>query len=412
MDERKWFQDGMREFRQGRHAAAIAALSLLLGRGGLAGRLARYYSGMAHRALGLECIRGQGYTQAAWHLRQAVNLIGNRADLGEYLFLAYARGGQHEKCTAEAELLVEAEPGEVGGHVRLALAQWRSGQRPMAIMTLTSAVRQLGDKCELHMALGLLYATMEQYEPARRHLAQAVECDCTSARSLRYLALVDSAQGDFVEAARSFARACALDPRDVMSAYQMCLAAQTAQRQGHTVHLRLPEAARPTAQSVIRQLAEYVAGEPDFIEAILALPPSDADEELMGVAISILRTALTMHPRFADLHCLAAGTLQRLGDLEAARVHARRAVSINGRYVKALLLLAELEAKLGSSAAATECLGKALEAGADYPDVHVRLGDVLRTSGAVAQAREHYSRALRLNGRYERAEQGLRALAA
>lgn len=57
-------------------------------------------------------------------------------------------------------------------------------------------------------------------------------------------------------------------------------------------------------------------------------------------------------------------------------------------------------------------LERAIASGGDWPDVHVRLADLLVQRGKPQDAREHYQRALSLNGGYARAGEGLRRLAA
>jgi tetratricopeptide (TPR) repeat protein len=412
MGDLKSFVEGMRGYRSGDYSGAIEALRPLSGRKDLPGRIARYYCAMSHRAIGIAHLRSGQFVEAGRRFRQATALVGNRADLAEYLLVVYARTGQRERCTAAAEVVAQSRRDDVEAQLQLAQAQWRSGRRPMAIMTLTQALRRLGDSADLHMNLGLFYAAEEEYKPARKHLLLAVECDCTCAGAYGYLGLVESTLGDFLAAVKAFQRACTLAPENLVLAYQLCLAADASARAGRAVTVTLPEAARPPTTSLIHQLAEYAVSEPDFMEAFLGLPPSDADEELFGVVISVLRAALVSHPDYADLHYQAGAALARLGDEEGARRHARRAVEINPRYAKALVHLGELDARVGDIDAAVVHLRQAVQCGADWADVHVRLGDLLKERGMAVQAGQHYHRALKLNARYERAAEGLASLAA
>lgn len=406
------FAAGMRACRLGRYAEAIKILSALTDRKDLPGRLARYYTGISHRAIGIEHMRAGRFAAAGRHLRQAAVMIGKRADLAEYLLVVYARTGEHERCVGEADVLAGAHADDPTARIRLAQAQWRSGRRPVAIMTLTAALRELGDHAQLHLNLGLLQASGGDYELARTHLGRAVECDCTSAKGYYYLGLCEAARGQFGEALKAHQRACCLAPRDLMYAYQLSMAAAAAAEAGGEVTVAFPEFAPQASSSQIRQLAEYVAGEPDFVEAFLALPPCDAEEELFGVVASVLRTAVAYHPDYADLHHLASRALARLGEYYPARAHARRAVEINPRYANALVHLAELEAQAGDQAASMRHLRRAVDCGADWPDVHARLGDLARQAGDADRAGRHYRRALELNGEYQHAARRLASLAA
>ncbi len=411
MAELDLFTEGMRAYRKGNYEKALRALSALTDRGDLPGRVARHYCAMSHRAMALARIAAGSFAQAAAHLRRAIALIGNRADLAEYLLVAYAGTGQYDHCAAAADALADARPDEVAPRVYLAQAQWRSGSRPLAYMTLTDALRRLGDHADLHRNLALFHAEEGHLEAARQHLLQAIECDCTSSRAHRYLGLVESARGDFHQAARTLQRAWVLDPKDLMAAYLACLAAEASAQAGRPVTIALPAPAQGTAPSQIRQLADYAAEEPAFIEAFLALPPSDADEELFGVLVSVLRMALACHGDYADLHYCAGVAFRRLGDAASAARHLRHAVRINPDYVKPLVQLGELAAA-GAPEQAVAYFQRALQAGADWPDLHVRLGDALKECGRNSSARSHYRKALQLNERYEPAASGLASLAA
>ena len=412
MAEQNPFIEGMNAYRQGRYPDALRLLGSLLDRPDLSGRLARYYCAMSHRAVALDRISFGSYAQAAQHLCQAIALVGNRGDLAEYLLLSFAGTGQYDRCAGAAEGMVAAEPNRVTHRVRLAQAQWRSGQRPLAYMTLTEALRQLGDDVQLHLNLGLFYAAEEKFGQARGHFVQAIECDPACGRAEKCLGLAESVLGDFRQAARAFQRAWVLDPADLLIAQQMCLAADAAAKAGSAVTVQLPGPVTPTATSQIRQLAEYAAAEHGFIQAFLALPPTDADGELFGILRSVVRVGLACHEDYADLHFQAALICRRLEDVEAARGHLRRAVQINPNYAKALVELGELSMRTGATDEAVACLEQAVRAGADWADVHVRLGDLLRQIGRSSSARNHYHRALQLNEYYQPAASGLTSLAA
>ncbi len=420
MGEPAYFTEGMRAYRRGDYSAAVETFGALVDRGDLPGKLARYYCAMGYRAMGVECLEAGEFSAAAGHLRRAVALIGNKAELVEYLLVVYAKTAQYERYAKSAEVLSDLNRDDVSARVRLAQAQWRTGRQPLAIMTLSGALRELGDKTELHLNLGLFYAAREEFDPAARHLRQAVECDCTSVEAHRCLGLIESARGKFTLAAKSFQRACALAPQDLMLTYQLCLAADAAAKTNHPMTLAMPEF-NPTRTNsdtsvqqvrAMRQLAEYAAAESDFIETFLALPPGDADEELFGVILSVLQTALTYHADYADLHYHAGVASARLGRFEQARDYAADAVDINPRYTKALIHLAEMNARLGNVDEAIADLQRAVLAGADFPDIHARLGDLMKQRGMNAPAREHYSRALKLKPHYRRASDGMDSLAA
>ncbi len=418
MREVKLFSEGMDSYRRGDYASAIETLGRLVEQDDLPGKLSRYYCAMSHKGIALKHLKEGRFSQAAEHLHQAIALIGNKADLVEYLLITYASTGQYEQYVRKAEVLSRMRSDDVSVRVRLAGAQWRMGKRVEAVMTLTEALRKFGNHVELHLNIGLFYSAEEKFDLAARHLYEAVRCDCTCVEAYRYLGLVESARGNFHLAAQAFQRAYSLAPTDLVLAYHLSLSADAAARIGRPVVLSIPEMtpsiaslAEPAGRPM-HQLAQYVAAEPDFVETILTLPESQADDELFTVVVKVLETALRYHPDYADLHYYAGVALDRLGKIDDAITHLRRAVEINPRYVKALVHLAELFTLRGDTDEAIEKLERAIDSGADYPDVHVRLARLMSKSGMKEQAREHYMRALELNHNYREAADEAASLAA
>ena len=406
------FVEGMRAYHAGDYEQAIGLFGKVMQRRGLPARMGRYYCGMAHRALGIELVSTRQYADAREHLRQAVRLIGHRADLAEYMLTVYAGLGDFDRCASQGQVLSAAHPDEAFPRISTAQAQWRAGRREEAVMTLTHALRELGDDASLHINLGLFYSNQDKLDAACHHFQEASQCDCSSVAAYRCLGLVESARGEFEAAVRAFQRALALDPNDLMLMYQLFLAADATSATGGAVVLAIPEPVRCDSPSQINRLAEYVVSEPDFVQAFLDMPASDADEELFGVLLSVLHAALAAHGNYADLHYFLATTLSRMDRPEAARGHLLHAIEINPTYRKALTALAELEADRGAVAQAVSYLQRAIACGADYPDVHARMGELLVRLGMTSLAREHFTRALRINSGFDRAAQGLAASAA
>ena len=404
---------GMLRYRRGRHAEAARLLGPLGNRPGPLGQMARYYGGMANRALGLAAMREGHYDRAEGCLRAAAQSIGDRADLGAYLARCYARNGQYDRCATELAKAAK-RGGGAGAQRRLAQSQWRAGRKEEALMTLGRALRRFGDLGELHMQLGLFYAAEERYEQAAEQLRRAVEADCDSSSAHHYLGLALAAQGDVSGALRSFQRAFDLSPGDLMLARQLSLAAQAASEAGVRFVLRLPEraAAGEGEGSHMRQLARYVAAEPEMVGSLLSLPKSETDGELFAVLAEVLKTALSEHEDYADLHYQASVVYERLGDIGQATSHARRAVGINPRYVKARMHLGALCARGNNAKEAAGHLEVAIESGADWPDVHCRAAELMTQCMRIEGAKKHLLRALELKPDFARAREALALLAA
>jgi tetratricopeptide (TPR) repeat protein len=406
------YRQGLKLYHQGHYAQAAEVLSQVPPRGDLAGAVAKYYRGMSHRALGRQALAEGDLAAAEKHLAAAAQFLGREGDLPGYLACLYARSGQLDACLRQTDKALAAAGEDVRAWLRHAQAQWRAGQRDEAQMTIRQAVRRFGDHVELHDQAGLFLAARGRWPEARQAFSQAVQADCSRAAAHEHLGLAAAAMGDAPAAMKALQRAYELRPNDMVLAHRLALAAKATAENGESVVIRLPEpAAKPTA-SQMASLARYVTAEGDFVDAFLALPPSEVDGELFGVLAGALQTALAQHGRYADLHLRASAVLHRMGRVDEAMTRARTAVRINGQYVRARLHLGKLCAEAGRDNEAIEHLEAAVACGADWADVHCGAGELLARRGQTREAKQHFRRALQLNPRYERAAEAIRALAA
>ena len=406
------YTEGMSLYRRGRYEEAVRLLAHVIGREDLVGRLARFYRGMSHRAIGIGAMRAGRFDIAERHLRSAAAALGRDADLTAYLSGIYAHTHRYEACAAEMERARTADCDGAAACRKLAQAQWRAGRREQAHITLADGLRRHGDHPALNMQLGLFYAADERFAEARSCLESVVQADCGNPDAHYYLALAAAAEGDVRTSAHALQRAFDLRPGDLLLALQLALTAKACAERGSPLVLRLPEPAPPPAASEMRHLANYVTAENDFIEAFLSLPKSAADGELFGMLAAVTDVALAQHPDYADLHYYRARIHKRLGDVERAEREAHKAVRINGRYVQALLLLADIEARTDRHKEALEHVVRAIECGADWPDVHSLAGEWLIRCGRPREARWHLRRALHLKTTYPRARPAWAAPAA
>ena len=406
------YRRGLELYRARRYAEALAEFEQLTNPAPLTGQMAVFYRGLSHRAIGLGALRDGRFDLAEQHMRAAMGLIGRQADLSVFLAALYAKTNRHDRCATQMERAAEARPDSVAVCRDLAGALWRSGRRAEAYMTLTAGIRRLGRDARLHSQTGLFHASEERFEEARRCFAAAAEADCTSADAWYYLGLADAAAGDVRAAVRSFQRAFELRSDDLMLAYQLSLAARAAQEAGVPVHVHLPEPRTVPGVSRAGDLARFITTDGDFIEAFLDLPESEVDPEVFQTLLAALKTALAEHPDYADLRLHCCRVLRRLGRPEEAAEHAERAVRINGRYAAALVELAQLYSQRGRMTEAIECLMRAIENGADWPDVHCLAGELMLRCDRREQARQHLERALQLKADYARAAKAYASLAA
>ena len=405
------YTQGMLRYRRGDYQAAAELLGSLRDHPGPLGRMAVYYGAMANRALGIEAMRTCDFAQAERHLSAAVRAIGSRANLTTYLAACYARCQRFDRCAAEMEKAAESNGGPVEWR-KLAQAQWAAGMKERALMSLYKAMRLFGDDHRLQLQLGLFHAAEERYDEAFTHISNAVRSDCDNAAAHYYLGLTAAAQGHCAQALRCFQRSFDLEPENLLVARQLSMAANAVHQTGARFVLRLPESPSEQESTPARQLARYVTRDSELSEALLRLPESEVDNDLFGVLASVLAIALADHDGYADLHYYASRTHERLGDIGRASDHARAALKINPRYVRARMQMADLCERTARTEQAAEHITRAIECGADWPDVHARAADLLTRCSRTRRAKRHLLRALELKPDYTRAHEALASLAA
>ena len=402
---------GIALYRRGEYRSAIDQLAAISSGDELCARVGRFYQGMAHRELGLAALRQGRCDQAIVDLRAALTCVGRQAELSRYLAAAYARSGQYVQCADQMERVVD-DSGDAASCRNLAGAQWLSGRREQAIMTLTQGLRRWVGESMLHFQLGLFHAALEQFDSAQRELNKALDADCTNIDARYHLGLVSAARGNVPAAVRHLGQTFKHRPDDLLLAYQLALAARAAGQIGLRVTLRLPESpAAPAGGSHWRNLAQYLSSEPDFIDACLSLPVADIDGELFALLDGALAAALAEHPRYADLRLQRGRVQYRLGRVDEALASVKDAIAINPRFVRALMELAAMLDRARQADEALRALEGAIAAGADWPDAHYQVGQLLHRAGRTGQARVHWERALRLNPSYDKAAAALEAAA-
>ena len=364
-------------YRQGRYAETVDAMASLTHRKDIVGKMACFYVGMSHRAMGLEAMKHCDYTEAERHFRLAVQGVGSNVDLSRYLASIFAHTDRPMQC-AEQMHHVAASSQESDDACALARAQWQAGHRQTARLTLRKALRQFPRNSEIYRQLGLLAAAEEDYRRARRFLRRSVRLDCTNWQSWRSLGLVALADTNVAEAVRAFQRAFDLQPNNLDIAWQLSLAARAGQQSGGRVVLHMPESPLPETDSPIRHLAAYVVHEKDYLKACLDPMAAPDEPRYYHMLRDVLTMALMSHPDYADIQLAAGRVAQRLGLGREALSHADRAVTINPKYVDGLVFLAECHAETGQLFVAVDCYRRAISAGGNWVDINYALAALQR----------------------------------
>lgn len=173
----------------------------------------------------------------------------------------------------------------------------------------------------------------------------------------------------------------------------------------------LPQPPRaPSVAAAVGQLAREFAAEPELILACLEGidQTGDSAQRLYAAA----RQAVSLRPTYADLSYCAARAAVAAGDVPGAEHLLQEARRRNPDYLDALVLAGRLALERNAPAEACTWLEHAITSGADYPDVHLLLGDAWRRRENWPRARAAYERALQLKGNLVAARTALAALPA
>ncbi len=112
--------------------------------------------------------------------------------------------------------------------LRHAQAQWRTGRRDEAQMTLRQALRRFGDQAELHNQMGLFLAAQGRLAQAREASPRPSRPTAPAPRRTSTWAWPRRRLNDVQAALRSFQRAYELRPSDMVLAHRLALAAKAA----------------------------------------------------------------------------------------------------------------------------------------------------------------------------------------
>jgi tetratricopeptide (TPR) repeat protein len=163
----------------------------------------------------------------------------------------------------------------------------------------------------------------------------------------------------------------------------------------------VPEAAR--------RLAKMFATEPELISACLhgveTQPPTWTQTVLDAALL-----ALAKHPHYADLNYYGSQAAVAAGEYDTAARLLAQALHVNAGYREARVLAGRVALLRQRPQEACAHLETAVALGADFPDVHLLLGDVWRACGNWSRARQSLARALELNAGLAAAGAALAAL--
>ncbi|MFO8013154.1 MAG: tetratricopeptide repeat protein [Phycisphaerae bacterium] len=305
---------------------------------------------------------------------------------------------------------VRAEPHQADGYGRLAAWLVRAGWPQQAREALREGLASADRPARLYHLLGLLLCGAGEFEAGLRHLERAVRQEPTSFTYTRDLALARGAAGRTASSVEALREAVGLAGAQGQAVEWLVRLGERAQRKAGGRLARRPP--QPSRRSVA--VEQIVARDPEVAEALIPRKgaPGAARRETLRASRRALASLAARRPSHADLYFGLSVVAEELGEVNRAIEAAEKALALNGGFVEACLLAVRLYEKAGRAERAEARCRQAADLRPQWPDVHVRLGRLLRDQGRPDEAAEAYRRALELGANSEEARRAVAAVAA
>ncbi|RJP42496.1 MAG: tetratricopeptide repeat protein [Phycisphaerales bacterium] len=361
---------------------------------------------------GICLLNAARYDAAAEAFQQARVLNPTATSLARCLAACHRGADRPADTAAETGRALADNPSDACCAIRHALTLWTDGRGAEAIRALRDAIERAPNDAELQFQLGVMLATHHQWEEAELRFAQAVAIDKNHVDALVYLALCHGARQEPQQAVRLLHKAVQRRPDDARIGLLLAQAARAAQDSGDAVCLRLvkPPDVEADDPDALAALTERVSDDPDFVDALLALPWGDADRGIYLLLLEAVRQVLARQGEHADLHYQCGVILDRLGRSRESLSQTRRAVELDPTHTRALIELAHACQRANRPEEALKWLHQITGLGREYADVYYLLGNAHRQLGSIEKAATAYRKALRLNRHYEDARRALESL--
>jgi tetratricopeptide (TPR) repeat protein len=381
----------------------------------LPGLLRDYFASRNHLRKGICLLNAGAYEQAVTELSAATKLNPDNKKLPAYLVAALVGRSDLTQAAAITAQYLDQSPNDVDAIIRLALVRFKTGKHDEAVRTLRNGVRNYTDNAELHFQLGTMLSALDQIEEAELRFTQALSIQKDHADALVSQAMCRGVAGDMTGALRSLEKAQKARPSDAGIALLLTHAAKAKSTDSKSAGVWAEMPAEDDTQSNAADLdvlSKAIENDPEFAEAFFEIDDDDVNEPVYQMLVAVLMQAVQRSPQRARLHYLCGAALARLNRSDDAIAAVEQALSINPRYVKALILLAKLYECSERPLDAASRLEQTILLGAEYADTYYLLGNLYCDTGQIERARWAYKQALRINSDYEAAKKALDTLAA
>jgi tetratricopeptide (TPR) repeat protein len=359
---------------------------------------------VATRQLGLAHYQLGQFGLAFRYLTQAQQLDPDNTEVRLKLASIYVLGGRPDDATAQVEVVLKKEPGNLDALVIFAGAANTPREIDEALARVQAVQPTLGTTAKLHLALAGLYLRKQDPAAAEREFREAVAREPNSVEAHVAMGNFFVSRRDLASAEGEFRTAADLAPMGSPARVRLA---------DFYLLMRRPDDARrvlkqstekaPDSLPAWRLLAQLdfaegkLADAVKSIDVVLKKSPSDVDGHLLRGrvylaqndttnAIQEFQAVLKSEPRMPAAHYQLAVAYLRTGNGQQAKSELREVLNAAPASVDATILLAQLNIQSGAVQPAVEDLERVLKLQPQAGGAYLLLGSAYLAQKQPAKA--------------------------
>lgn len=318
------------------------------------------------------------YKQALHYLRR---LPSEAVDDDYFLVMLKTRLGlkQIEDARSLARVFIQSDIPNTHTRAEFAMLLARSGLTTEGLRILEAAQQNEPRSFPVLYGLGIINATLKEYDAAEKHLSAALDVKPDDVATLRALARVARTKGNLEKSLSHLVEARRLAPKAPAVLYEFGVT---------TFEMDLLLDALPVFEQLHRDYPE----EPAYLYALAAVRWKKG--ETVETA-RLMKSYVTSRPRDAAGFYLLGAALLQQDQFNQARTALERSLSLKADPDTAYLLGVSVD-KLGNRAAAIEIFQRVIRSRPDHAAAFSALGTAFREAGSYTEARAALERAVEL----------------
>jgi putative PEP-CTERM system TPR-repeat lipoprotein len=363
--------------------------------------------------LGGAYMRTGKFAEGAELFEQAVKMAPDVSSIRTQLALSRLVQGAPDEAVGELEAAIDLDPEARQASILLTLVHLRKGRFDEALESAEKLREAMADNPLAYNLIGAAWLGKGEVAEARKTFEKALEIKADFHPARMNLAQLDLRENNVEGAIRHYEHILKEDPNHVGALLALADVATKQNREEDVVEwLRKASDANPKAIGPKARLIRHYSEQREFRRALAvareldARVPNNAQVlEILGRteiaagdrtgAVATFRRLVGVAGKAARAHHLLGGALVAVNDQPAARESFRQAMSLDPKYVPAIMALAELESRSGNL---DEALKLATALSAAQPDSAVGpmlAGDAHVREKAYDKALAYYAEALK-----------------